>query len=185
MTEGEARDAGTQTGSGDAPPENAGELMAEIERTREELGDTVEALAAKADVKARAQQRAAEVSGQLKDRVDEVKAGMSSRAGQLKGELTGKAGQLKGQLTGKVGQTRQAVTDGSKTVLGASQPTAQRLSQRAAQTGTSAWQAAPDPVQNGARRVARTVNQHRVPSIAIAAGASLLAGWLAFRWLRR
>ena len=61
--------------------------MAEIERTRADLGDTVDALAAKADVKARAQQRAAEVSSQLKGRVDEVKAGLSTRAGQLKGDL--------------------------------------------------------------------------------------------------
>ena len=137
MTAGEARDAGTQTGSGDAPPDNP-----------EELGDTVEALAAKADVKARAQQRASEVSGQLKGRVGEVKAGLASRVDQLKGGLADKAG-----------ETRQA--------------------------GTSAWEAAPEPVQNGARRVARTVDQHRVPSIAIAAGATLLAGWLAFRWLRR
>jgi hypothetical protein len=160
-------------GSGSAGPDNPDALVAEIERTREELGDTVEALAAKADVKARAQQAAAEASGQLKDRVDEVKAGLSSRVGQLKGELTGKAD-----------QTRQAVTEGSKTVIGASQPAAQRLGQRAAQAGTSAWQAAPEPVQNGARRVARTVDQHRGPAIAIA-GATLLAGWLAFRWLRR
>lgn len=163
----------TNGGPAGAAPGNPDELVAEIERTRAELGDTVEALAAKADVKARAQQRAAEVSGQLKGRMDEVKAG-----------LTGRAGQLKGELTGKAGQTRQAVTDGGKTVLGASQPAVQRLGQRAAQTGTSAWQAAPDPVQQGARRVARTVDQHRVPAIAIA-GTTVLAGWLAIRWLRR
>lgn len=157
MTTGKA-----QGGPGEAAPDNPDELMAEIERTREELGDTVEALAAKADVKARAQQRAAEVSGQLKGRVDEVKAGLASKAGQ----------------------TRQAVAEGGKTVLGASQPTAQRLGQRAAQTGTSVWAAAPEPVRSGARRVARTADQHRVPAIAIA-GATVLAGWLAVRWLRR
>jgi hypothetical protein len=33
--------------------------------------------------------------------------------------------------------------------------------------------------------VARTVDQNRVPSIAIAAGATLVVGWLAYRWLRR
>jgi hypothetical protein len=38
-------------------------IEADIERTREQLGDTVEALAAKTDVKARAQER-----------VDEIKA---------------------------------------------------------------------------------------------------------------
>ena len=171
MTTGKAK--GTNGGPGGDAPGHPDELMAEIERTRAELGDTVDALAAKADVKARAQQRAAEVSGQLKGRVDEVKAG-----------LTGRAGQLKGELAGKAGQTRQAVTERGKTVLGASQPTAQRARQRAAQAGTSAWQAAPEPVQKGARRVARTVDEHRIPAIAIA-GATVLVGWLAIRWLRR
>jgi len=173
MTAGESRDAGTQTGPGSAPPASAEALVEEINRTREELGDTVQALAARADVKARAQQRAAEVSGQLKGRVDEVKAGLTSRAGQVKGELSG-----------RLGQTRQVVTERGKTVLGASQPTAQRARQRAAQAGTSAWQAAPAPVQNGARKVARTVDEHRIPAIAVA-GATVLAGWLAIRWLRR
>ena len=163
----------TNGGPGGDAPGHPDELMAEIERTRVELGDTVDALAAKADVKARAQQRAAEVSGQLKGRVGEVKAGLTSRAGQLKGELAGKAG-----------QTRQAVTERGKTVLGASQPTAQRARQRAAQAGTSAWQGAPAPVARGAWRVALTRSVHG--SLAFAsAGATLLAGWLAIRWLRR
>ena len=39
----------------------APEIQLEIERTRERLGETVDELAAKADVKARAQARAAEV----------------------------------------------------------------------------------------------------------------------------
>jgi hypothetical protein len=41
--------------------DNPEELRHEIERTREELGDTVEALAHKVDVKARVQQRVADV----------------------------------------------------------------------------------------------------------------------------
>lgn len=44
-------------------------LVEEINRTRAELGDTVEALVAKADVKTRAQQRAAEVSTQAKEKL--------------------------------------------------------------------------------------------------------------------
>ena len=61
----------------------APEIQQEIERTREHLGETVDELAAKADVKARArakaaemqvraQQRAAEVSGRLKHRTVDV-----------------------------------------------------------------------------------------------------------------
>jgi hypothetical protein len=184
MTAGEARDTGTKTGSGDTPPENPEALVEEITRTREELGETVEALAAKADVKARAQQRAAEVSGQLKGKLDGMKQELAGRAGQLKSELTGKAAGTRQAVTEKAAGTSQAVAERGKTILGASQPAAKQLGSRATQAGTTVWAAAPEPVQHGARRVARTVDQHRVPAIAIA-GVTLLASWLAIRWLRR
>jgi hypothetical protein len=45
--------------------DNAQQLREEIERTREHLGETVEQLAAKVDVKSRAQARAAELAGQV------------------------------------------------------------------------------------------------------------------------
>jgi Protein of unknown function (DUF3618) len=68
-TEGEVR-------PGDTPPDDLQELTEEIERTRTQLGETVGALAAKADVKARAQEKAAdarqtivEVGGQVKEQV--------------------------------------------------------------------------------------------------------------------
>jgi hypothetical protein len=50
------------------PPQSAEALTAEIEKTRQELGQTVEALTAKADVKARAQHRATEVAGNLRSK---------------------------------------------------------------------------------------------------------------------
>jgi hypothetical protein len=46
-------------------PDDAQALREEIERTREHLGATVEQLAAKADVKGRAQAKAAELAGQV------------------------------------------------------------------------------------------------------------------------
>ncbi|MFJ6367807.1 DUF3618 domain-containing protein [Streptomyces virginiae] len=48
------------------------ELRARIEHTRDQLGRTVEALAAKADVKAQATEKAAHVTGQIRDRVQHV-----------------------------------------------------------------------------------------------------------------
>lgn len=45
-------------------PDDQQELEKEIERTREQLGETVEALAAKADVKARAQQKLSQAKQQ-------------------------------------------------------------------------------------------------------------------------
>jgi anti-sigma-K factor RskA len=52
-----------------------GELRQDIERTRQHLGETAEALAAKADVKARAIQK-----------VNEVKEHATARASQVKGQ---------------------------------------------------------------------------------------------------
>ena len=55
----EAAGGGTQSGSAEA-------LEREIERTRHELGETVEALVAKTDVKARARQRATQLTANLR-----------------------------------------------------------------------------------------------------------------------
>ena len=72
-----------QTTVGDAPaaaahptPETPAELRAEIERTRQDLGDTVAALAEKTDVKARAKEKVAEV----KTTVNEKKSELMGRA---------------------------------------------------------------------------------------------------------
>ncbi|MFC0533675.1 DUF3618 domain-containing protein [Phytohabitans kaempferiae] len=50
-----------------APPSDPDALRAEIERTRDDLGDTVNAIAAKADVKARAKSAAGEARGRMQD----------------------------------------------------------------------------------------------------------------------
>ena len=180
-----------------SPPDNPEELVQEINRTREELGNTVEALAAKADVKARAQQKANEVSGQVKDKVRDVTQGLS-----------GKADQLKGEVSDRTAGARQAAAENGTTVLGAGEPVTKTIASRASQAGataqaaatkagataqaaaskagTTAWAATPEPVQQRAKRVAATVNQHRVPfAAAAAAGALLLTGWLIVRSRRR
>ncbi len=164
-----------EPGGPGAPPDNPDALVEEINRTREELGNTVEALTAKVDVKARAQQKATEVSGQLKTKLQDVTQGLS-----------GKAGQLKGGVTDRAAGARQAVAENGKTVLGAGQPVTKTIAGRAATAGATAWAATPEPVQQRAKRVAATVNQHRVPvAAATAAGALLLGGWLIFRGGRR
>jgi ElaB/YqjD/DUF883 family membrane-anchored ribosome-binding protein len=63
-----------------APAENReeaktpAEIRAEIDQTREDLGDTVEALAEKTDVKAQAKAKVDDVKSQAKAKVEEVKA---------------------------------------------------------------------------------------------------------------
>jgi Protein of unknown function (DUF3618) len=68
-----------KTTTGDAPavasqpmPESPAELRAEIERTRQDLGDTVAALAEKTDVKARAKEKVAEVKSNVNDKKTEL-----------------------------------------------------------------------------------------------------------------
>jgi len=61
----------------------APEMQQEIERTQDHLGETVEELAARADVKARARARA---------------AGLKDKAAQMKVRAQGKATEMSGQL---------------------------------------------------------------------------------------
>jgi hypothetical protein len=74
----DARATGTPVGSREADeaertrtPE---EIRADIERTRVEVGDTVEALAEKTDVKAQAQHRVDEIKDNVRAKAESVKA---------------------------------------------------------------------------------------------------------------
>ena len=59
------------------------EIQQEIEQTRERLGQTVEELAAKADLKARAQAKAADVKAQAQAKAADAKV----KAGELSGQV--------------------------------------------------------------------------------------------------
>jgi ElaB/YqjD/DUF883 family membrane-anchored ribosome-binding protein len=63
--------AGASEQSSDKSPE---ELRRDIDETREQLGDTVEALAEKTDVKAQAKQRVDAVKDSARQKQEEVKA---------------------------------------------------------------------------------------------------------------
>lgn len=71
-------------GDADATPASPEELRADIERTREQLGDTVEALVAKTDVKARAVQRgsslARDVTGSAARQADKLAGRLEAAA---------------------------------------------------------------------------------------------------------
>ena len=60
-----------QSGAGQTP-DDPQQLRADIERTREDLGDTVAALAEKTDVKARARDKVAEVRQNVNQRRTEL-----------------------------------------------------------------------------------------------------------------
>jgi ElaB/YqjD/DUF883 family membrane-anchored ribosome-binding protein len=65
-------------------PDDQQQLEKEIEQTREQLGQTVEALAAKADVKARARQKLGQLTARLKGKATEAKQQANLAGQQIK-----------------------------------------------------------------------------------------------------
>jgi hypothetical protein len=153
--------AGRVTG----PPEDIQELRQEIEDTREQLGDTVQRLAAKTDVKARARYKAAELTQKVK-----------GKASQTQAQATASAGNARSQVAEKTEAARQHV-------MPAVNAGKDQLQARAAAVGTPVWEATPEPVRQAVAKGASTIRQRRAP-LAVAASA-LLAGYLAVRWWRR
>jgi ElaB/YqjD/DUF883 family membrane-anchored ribosome-binding protein len=75
-------------------PDDQHELEKEIEQTRERLGETVEALAAKVDVKAQAQEKLGQLTARLKGKATEAtrQLRLQDKANQAKQQAT-QAGQ--------------------------------------------------------------------------------------------
>ena len=156
---------GPLAGALSAAPDDVQQVEQEIERTREQLGETVEQLAAKADVKGRARAKAAEVSERVK-----------SKTSQAQNEVASGAENVRSQLVAKTAAARQkAISAG-----GAGKD---QLQGRTATVVTPVWEAAPEPLRRSVARGASTARQHRVP-LAVAAGV-VIAGYLAIRWWGR
>jgi len=92
----------------------ADQLRERIERTRGELGQTVDALAAKADVKGRARERVQGVTDTVKGRVGELRdkaTGLTGAAREKASELTGSVKDRASTLTGTVHDTAVGVRE--------------------------------------------------------------------------
>jgi Protein of unknown function (DUF3618) len=149
-----------------APPDDPQQLTEEIERTREQLGETVEQLVAKSDVKARAQAKASQLTGRLK-----------GTAGQARQQAAAKAGQVQRQLAGKTAGPRQKVAS-------VSGPAKDQVRQQAAAAAATISKVTPEPVQRAAAKAAATARQRRV-TLTVAVGAAGLAWMVIARWRRR
>jgi len=75
----DAQETAPLTGSIAAPPDDARQLELEIKRIREQLGETVQELVARVDVKARARAKASDVSGRLKNTVVQARDSAATR----------------------------------------------------------------------------------------------------------
>ena len=138
------------------------ELRQEIERTREQLGETVEQLAAKTDVKARGRAKTADLAGQVKATAARARATAADCGAGVRGQVAG--------MTVSARQKAAAARGTAKAHLQAG--------------GAPVWEAAPEPLQRTATKATSFAKQRRVPLVA--AAAALIAGYLAFRgWRRR
>jgi Protein of unknown function (DUF3618) len=146
---------------GGTVPEDEQELRQEIDQTREQLGETVDQLVAKTDVKGRARAKAAGLTGRVKDSTVQVRARAAARGAGMRGRVAGK--------TVMARQKAAAVGGTAKTQLQA----------RAAPV----WEVAPEPVRRAAVRGASVAKQRRVSLMA--AAATLIAGYVALRWWRK
>ena len=183
-------------------PDDPQELREEIERTREHLGRTVEALVAKADVKARAQDEASRLIGRLKARAVQARQQAAARTAQARRQAADKTAGPRQKATVQGRHVRRQVAD--KTAAPREQAASLRgsVAEQAASLGGSVAeqvrpQAAaaaagiskvmPEPVKRAAGNVADTARRRRAPLAAAigAVGAGLLGWLLVNRWRRR
>lgn len=101
--------AETGQASNEQPSAAEQEIAADIERTRAELGETVEQLAAKAHVGARAKHAAAD----LRNRVTRGSAGLT---GQVKRQASARGKQISSQLGNVTDSMPDAVSDRARQV---------------------------------------------------------------------
>lgn len=173
------------------PPDDPQGLQQEIERTREHLGATVEALMAKVDVKARAQDEAGRLIGRLKGSVVRARAQAVTRAARARREVVDKTAGTRQQATAQgrhvrrqvAGQTAGPLQQAAS--LGGS--VAKQVKPQAAAAAAGISKVTPDQVKQAAGNAAATARSRRTPLLAAvgAIGAGLV-GWLLFqRWRRR
>ena len=163
--DGQAQEMAPLTGSIAPAPDDPQQLEAEIERTREQLGQTVQELMARADVKTRARTKAAELTGRAKSTTVQARHNAAVRAGSVRGQVAGKAAaaQQRAMSAGGAGKDQ--------------------LRNRATAMGAPVWEATPDQVRRTATKGASGAREHWMPLV-MAAGA-LIAGYLVLRQWRR
>jgi hypothetical protein len=98
-------------------------LQEEIERTREHLGQTVEALVAKVDVKARAQDEASRLLGRFK-----------ARAIATREQAAARAYQARHQVSSTAGGSRKQAADAAASIADATPEPVRRAAAKAADT---------------------------------------------------
>jgi ElaB/YqjD/DUF883 family membrane-anchored ribosome-binding protein len=99
------------TATEDGEQRSPEQIRSEIDQTREEMGDTVEQLAAKTDVKGQARQRVDEAKARVRDKRDEL----TSKAKETTPQSAQQGGQ---QIVAKVRENPAPVALGGALVAG-------------------------------------------------------------------
>jgi cobalamin biosynthesis Mg chelatase CobN len=160
MTTDQPADAGSSV------PNDPEQLRQDIERTREQLGETVEALVAKTDVKA-----------QAKEKVNNLTDRLKGTTVQAKEQATARVTQARDQLASKTSDAKQSATTNGATAR-------DQLQARATVVGGKVRDVTPEPVQRAARHAAARTSPRQAAIVAAAAGVALL-GFILIRKRRR
>ncbi|MGW3324820.1 DUF3618 domain-containing protein [Streptomyces virginiae] len=147
-------DARTDIGTPAPTPAGPGsaELRAPIERTRDELGRTVEALAAKADIKAQVKEKTAAVQGQAAE----------------------KAALVSERIREKAGHAVRLVKDMTPDpVLEKTAQAAAQIQESATKVGRYATDKTPDPLLEKAGRAATMTRADRTPILLVGASVAV------------
>lgn len=193
-------------GSQAAPSADIGELREQIAKTREDLGDTVASLVAKADVKARAQRRAGQVKADLtahaRETIDTARGTVSTLTAKVQQAATSPEGTRKLRRTGVAAaaagtvavaavwvrrrRAARAQTRWHKTLSTGAQAGAQ-LRDKATEFGSAvlASDLAATAVERARHSAASPRSAARAQGAVVAAVVVLVAGWLRRRASRR
>ncbi|MER6348894.1 DUF3618 domain-containing protein [Streptomyces sp. NPDC001595] len=141
--------------SGDETARSPEELREQVETTRKQLGETVEALTAKTDVKARAHEQAEAVRHQVSEKTTQVKARAHEQTEAVRHQVSEKTALVKAQVRDRATHAADVVHD--KT---------------------------PEPVWEKAGQGVRAARSHRTPLLA-AGGALVAVLLARRYWRRR
>ncbi|MFE2537032.1 DUF3618 domain-containing protein [Streptomyces sp. NPDC059371] len=144
----------TQTPADRQSAPSPDQLREQIEHTRRDLGQTVQALADKTDVKARFQQKASALREQAALKASELKAQAAKSASQVQDKLPDSVKDKAAQATGPVRATTTRV-------------------------GRMWEEKAPEPLRQKTARSAQMARDHRTVLLVAAAGITVI--WLASR----
>ena len=163
--DGDAQETAPLTGSIAPPPDDPEQLEAEIARTREQLGETVQELVARADVKSLARTKVAELTERVRNTTVRARQNAAARAANARSQVTDKTAAAQQKAISAGGARKD------------------QLRNRAAAVGAPVWQATPEPVRRAVTKGASGARERWVP-LAVAAGV-LVDGFVALSQWRR